>query len=82
MPKRSSLKRKIKRNFGVFNCSAAIFSILAGYAVVMFLNSSGNDTSYNTPSLGTIAQATIRLADSFELYNQKKFSSSDLAPSR
>jgi hypothetical protein len=77
----SRLQRKILKKVNFFNISTCIFSICTGYMVVSFFNLTGNGGNPDNNQLETISQSASRLADSFELYNQKKFYSDSVSSS-
>ena len=68
----AGLKRKALKKFNVLNIGIAAVCIFVGYIIAVFLNpTQGNWTKHN--SVDEITQSAVRIADSFEFYNQKRF---------
>lgn len=75
MSKARRLKKKLVRKLNVVNSTIAVFAVFAGYVVVAFLSGT-SDLGAKQASNNDLTRSAIRLADSFEYYNQKKFDSS------
>ena len=73
------LKKKILKKANPLNFGIAILCIGIGYLIVSLFASLDNARSTQNP-LKDISQSASRLADSFELYNQKKFMNSTALP--
>ena len=69
---KSSFKRKILKKFNSFNIGICLFCIFVGYGVVAFFTSTQDNASKQN-DLAVLNRSVDRIADSFELYNQKKF---------
>ena len=65
------LKTKVLKKFNFSNLAIAVLSIFAGYLVVSFSIMQDHQAQQNP--VDRITRSVDRIADSFELYNQKKF---------
>jgi hypothetical protein len=69
---RQKLKKKVLKKANPLNITICVLCVFVGYVIVM-LSSSVNDANSKPGKLDQITDSVNRIAESFELYNQKKF---------
>ena len=71
--KHRKLKSKIKKSLTVLNSVIFLFSISIGFLIV-HISGSVKEIKFKNSKYGALEHSSIRLADAFEIYNQKRFS--------
>ena len=72
MHKKRRIKKTLKRKFNLTNLSIASLSILTSFIVVS-ISSSFQQQQISQPSQNNLLYSAVRLADAFDLYNEKRF---------
>ena len=75
MPRKRNkrLKSKTKKSITLFNSVIFLFSISVGFLIVC-ISGSVQESKFKASKDGVLEHSAIRLADAFEIYNQKRFS--------
>ncbi|MBU0468156.1 MAG: hypothetical protein KKF78_01105 [Candidatus Omnitrophica bacterium] len=67
------IKTKIKKSFTFLNSVIFLFSVSIGFLIV-YISGSFQESKFRSSKYGILEHSAVRLADAFEIYNQKRFS--------